>query len=97
MMGHMVEREPSLPQTPAELRAVAEDALRPLGQERIRLITRLEEIDKELKPLVGKALEAEVSERRIGQLTALARGTVRSWGRKTDTSTSTDTSKESAA
>ncbi|MGK5533420.1 hypothetical protein [Streptomyces sp. URMC 129] len=71
------------PQTPAQLRAAAEDALRPLGQERIRLITRLEEIDKELKPLVVKALEAEVSERRIGQLTALARGTVRTWGGKT--------------
>lgn len=69
--------------TPAQLRAAAEDALRPLGQERIRLVTRLEEIDAELKPLVARALEAEVSERRIGQLTALARGTVRSWGGKT--------------
>lgn len=73
------------PQTPAQLRAAAEDALRPLGQERIRLLARLEEIDAQLRPLVVRALEAEVSERRIGQLTALARGTVRSWGGKTTT------------
>jgi hypothetical protein len=83
----MAEKTPPTPTpTPAQLRAAAEDALRPLGQERIRLITRLEQLDAELKPLVAAAVEAEVSERRIGQLTSLARGTVRSWSRTTDTS-----------
>ncbi|WP_423361561.1 hypothetical protein OH810_32040 [Streptomyces albidoflavus] len=63
--------------TPAEMRAAAEAALTPLGRERIRLLARLDEIDKELRPLVGTALRVEVPERRIGELTALARGTVR--------------------
>jgi hypothetical protein len=80
MVVHMAEMTP----TPAQLRAAAEDALKPLGQERIRLITRLEELDKELKPLVVQALAAEVSERRISVMTALARGTIRTWGGKTD-------------
>jgi hypothetical protein len=68
--------------TPAEMRAAAEAALSPLGQERIQLLARLEEIDGELQPLVLDALKVEVSERRIGQLTALARGTIRSWRAK---------------
>ncbi|MFJ2884301.1 hypothetical protein [Streptomyces sp. NPDC087272] len=63
--------------TPAQMRAAAESALRPLGEERIRLLAQLEEVDKALRPLVAAALRVEVSERRIGQLTALARGTIR--------------------
>ncbi|MFI7278621.1 hypothetical protein [Streptomyces sp. NPDC049879] len=68
--------------TPAEMRADAEAALTPLGQERMELLARLDEIDSELRPLVLEALTVEVSERRIAQLTALARGTIRAWRAK---------------
>ncbi|MFE9890674.1 hypothetical protein [Streptomyces scopuliridis] len=64
--------------TPAEMRDAAEQAMRPLGEERIRLLARLDEINEELRPLVRQALRVEVSERRIGEITALARGTIRS-------------------
>ncbi|NUV78216.1 hypothetical protein G6W47_28855 [Streptomyces sp. CAI-21] len=63
--------------TPAEMRAAAEAALTPLGRKRIRLLAELDKVEEELKPLVGAALRVEVPERRIAELTALARGTVR--------------------
>ncbi|MDI5965749.1 hypothetical protein [Streptantibioticus silvisoli] len=65
--------------TPASLRADAEEALTPLGRERIELVTKLAGIDKKLRPLVVNAVVAEVSERRISELTGLARGTIRAW------------------
>ncbi|MGC0319347.1 hypothetical protein [Kitasatospora acidiphila] len=63
--------------TPAQLRADAEAELKPLGQKRIRLLAQLEELDTQLKPVVARALAVEVPERRISELTALARNTIR--------------------
>lgn len=67
--------------TPAMMRAAAEDKLRPLGQRRIRLLTQLEEIDRDLRPLVTAARAVEVPIRRITELTAVAPNTVRAWSR----------------
>lgn len=63
--------------TPAELRAEAEAALKPLGQERIRLLARLEELDAQLLPLMVQADRVEVPHRRISEITGYARNTVR--------------------
>jgi hypothetical protein len=65
--------------TPAEMRAEAEAAIKPLGAKRIRLLRQLEEVERELRPLVGRALTVEVPERRITELTALSRTTIRRW------------------
>lgn len=65
--------------TPAELRAEAEAALTPLGQERIQLLARLEEIDAELRPLIADAVAMEVSYRRVHALTAVSPNTARAW------------------
>jgi len=68
--------------TPAELRAEAEVALKPLGQKRIRLLAQLEEVDRELRPLVVEAVRMEVPFRRINELTAISPNTARSWKSK---------------
>jgi hypothetical protein len=65
--------------TPAQLRAAAEDELRPVAQRRVKLLADLEEAEKELRPLVGKALRAEVSYRRITALSGLSAATIRAW------------------
>ncbi len=67
--------------TLAEMRAEAEEDLRPLGRKRIELMACLNEIDKELRPKVLAASEVEISARRIGELTGLARNTVTAWRR----------------
>lgn len=67
--------------TPAQLRADAEAAIRPLGQKRITLLGQLEEIDAELRPLIQSARSVEVPLRRIAELTAVAPNTVRAWTR----------------
>lgn len=67
--------------TPAQLRAEAEAALAPHGQERIRLLGKLEEVEKELRPLVAAAVEMEVPYRRINELTAVAPNTARAWSK----------------
>lgn len=65
--------------TPAQLRADAEKSLAPLGKRRIRLLSQLEELDAELRPVIRAAREAEVPIRRITELTAVAPNTVRKW------------------
>jgi hypothetical protein len=65
--------------TPAQLRAEAEEALKPLGQKRIRLLAQLEQLDSELRPLVAQAVVMEVPYRRINELTAVAPNTARAW------------------
>lgn len=65
--------------TPAQLRADAEAAIKPLGQKRIKLLAQLEEIDVDLKPLIQSARSVEVPLRRIAELTAVAPNTVRAW------------------
>lgn len=67
--------------TPAQLRADAEAAIKPLGQKRIKLLAQLEEIDAELRPLIQSARSVEVPLRRIAELTAVAPNTVRAWTR----------------
>ncbi|CAL9641647.1 hypothetical protein [Streptomyces sp. enrichment culture] len=69
--------------TPAELRAEAEVALKPLGQKRIRLLAQLEEVEEQLRPLVMEAVRMEVPFRRINELTAVAPNTARAWSRRT--------------
>ena len=68
--------------TPAQLRAEAEKAIAPLGQKRIRLLTQLEEIDRDLRPLIAEAVRIEVPYRRINELTAVAPNTARAWATK---------------
>jgi hypothetical protein len=71
-------------QTPAQLRAHAEAALKPLGQKRIKLLAQLDEVEAELRPLVVEAVRMEVSYRRISELTAVAPNTATAWRRKAD-------------
>lgn len=68
--------------TPARLRAQAEERLRPLGQRRIRLLAELEEVERELRPVVRDAVRVEVSQRRISALTALSTTTIGKWSRE---------------
>lgn len=68
--------------TPAQMRARARDALRPLGEERRKLTARQAQIDEELRPLIVEALRMEVPEREIQEETGIARGTIRRWGGK---------------
>ncbi|MDX3579940.1 hypothetical protein [Streptomyces sp. FL07-04A] len=70
--------------TPAQLRAEAEKALTPLGQKRVRLLAQLEEIDRDLRPLIAEAVRMEVPYRRINELTAVAPNTARAWATKED-------------
>lgn len=67
--------------TPRMLRERAEEALRPVAQRRVELLAELEEIDRQLRPLVQKAVEAEVSYRRISSLSGLSPTTIRAWTR----------------
>lgn len=67
--------------TPAQIRATVEDELRPVAQRRVRLLAELQECETELRPLVRKAVRAEVSYRRISALSALSPATIRSWSR----------------
>jgi hypothetical protein len=67
--------------TPAQLRAEAEKALTPLGQKRVRLLAQLEEIDRDLRPLIAEAVRMEVPYRRINELTAVAPNTARAWSK----------------
>ncbi|MEW2267995.1 hypothetical protein ACGF5T_35940 [Streptomyces sp. NPDC047853] len=68
--------------TPAELRAEAEAALKPLGQKRIKLLAQLDEVDRELRPLVKEAVRMEVPYRRINELTAVSPNTARAWSKR---------------
>ncbi|WP_161983197.1 hypothetical protein [Candidatus Frankia alpina] len=61
------------------MRAEVEQVIRPIGRERRELLSRLNEIDKELRPLVLAALEVEISVARLGGLTGLARNTISAW------------------
>jgi hypothetical protein len=67
--------------SPAELRAEAEAAIKPKGQRRIKLLAELEEIDRELRPLIAEAVRMEVPYRRINELTAVAPNTARAWAK----------------
>ncbi|MGP3691755.1 hypothetical protein ACTVZO_45240 [Streptomyces sp. IBSNAI002] len=71
-------------QTPAQLRATAEAALKPLGTKRIKLLAQLEEVEAELRPLIVQAVTMEVPYRRITELTAVASNTVRKWATDPD-------------
>lgn len=71
-------------QTPAQLRAQAEEALKPLGQKRIKLLAQLEEVEAELRPLIVTAVRMEVPFRRINELTAVSPNTSAAWRRKAD-------------
>jgi hypothetical protein len=68
--------------TPAQLRARAEDQLRPLGQRRIELLGELDAIERQLRPAVREAVRVEVSQRRIKTLTGLSTTTIGKWTRE---------------
>ncbi len=70
-------------QTPAQLRASAEEKLKPLGQKRVRLLAQLEALDAELRPVLVDAVRMEVPFRRIYELTGVSPNTARAW-RKAD-------------
>ncbi len=65
--------------TPEEIRAAAVAALVAPGAERRELAARMAEVDAVLRPLVREAVAAGVPQPRIGELTGLARGTIRAW------------------
>jgi hypothetical protein len=67
--------------TPAELRADAEAALKPLGQKRIKLLAQLEAVEEELRPLIAQAVRMEVPYRRITELSAVSPNTARAWAK----------------
>jgi hypothetical protein len=66
-------------QTPAQLRATAEAALKPLGTKRIKLLAQAKELETELRPLVVQAVAMEVPYRKITELTGVASNTARLW------------------
>lgn len=68
--------------TPGQLRAEAEEALKPLGQKRIKMLADLEALDAELLPLIREARRMEVPIRRITDLTAVSPNTVRAWAKR---------------
>lgn len=61
------------------LREAAADELRPIGQRRIELVSELEVLDREIRPLVVRAARAEVSVRRISRMTGLSTTTITKW------------------
>lgn len=65
--------------TPRMLRERAEEALRPVAQRRVELLAELEQVEQELRPLVRRAVAAEVSYRRITALSGLSPTTIRAW------------------
>ncbi|MEU2571771.1 MULTISPECIES: hypothetical protein [Streptomyces] len=65
--------------TPAQIRAAAEEQIRPLGEKRKRLMAELEELDRELRPLVVHAIRNEVTYRRVQEITGLSPNTSRTW------------------
>jgi len=65
--------------TPEQIREAAESKIKPLGAERLKLLKRLDTIDRELRPLVASARRAEVSFRRVTELTGLSANTVKKW------------------
>lgn len=67
--------------TPAQLRARAEDELRPVAQRRLELLAELQEVETALRPLVRKAVRSEVSYRRISALSGLSPATIRAWSK----------------
>jgi hypothetical protein len=68
--------------TPEEIRAAAVAALIAPGGERRQVAARLTELDAVLRPLVRDAVAAGVPQPRIGELTGLARNTIRAWSRE---------------
>ncbi|NUR91200.1 MAG: hypothetical protein HOY71_44600 [Nonomuraea sp.] len=70
--------------TPADLRRQAEAALTPVAQRRVRLLAELEECETELRPLVHRAVRAEVSYRRITALSGLSQTTIAKWVRQAE-------------
>ncbi|MFB6670718.1 hypothetical protein ACFCV3_42680 [Kribbella sp. NPDC056345] len=66
-------------QTPAQLRAQAEAALKPLGAKRIRLLAQLEQLDAEIRPVIVEAVRMEVPYRRIRDLTGVSPNTSAAW------------------
>jgi DNA-directed RNA polymerase specialized sigma24 family protein len=65
--------------TPEEARASAARSLAEPGRERLRLVARLEEVDKSIRPLVAQAVAAGLPYRRIAELTGVSRATVGRW------------------
>jgi hypothetical protein len=65
--------------TPAQMRAEAEERLREPGEERVRLLRRITELDQVLRPFVVEAVEVEVPYRRIQTLTGVSPNTARAW------------------
>ncbi len=70
--------------TPEEIRAEAVAALMTPGEERRALVARVAELDAALRPLIRQAVEVGVPQPRIGEITGLARNTIRAWSRAAD-------------
>jgi DNA invertase Pin-like site-specific DNA recombinase len=65
--------------TPAMLRAEAAAALEAPGARRKSLRAELDEAESELRPLIRKAVAAEVPTRKIQELTGVSRVTITRW------------------
>lgn len=67
--------------TPAKLRAEAVKALEVPGGRRKSLRAELDRVEADLKPLIVRAVRAEVPQRQIQDLTGLSRNTIIAWAR----------------
>jgi DNA invertase Pin-like site-specific DNA recombinase len=67
--------------TPAQLREEAAQRLIEPGRRRRELVAQLADVDAEIRPLVMDAIAAEVSHRRIQELTGISRATLTRWTR----------------
>ncbi|MFG2776189.1 hypothetical protein [Streptomyces sp. NPDC048350] len=62
--------------SPAEIRAAALEALNGPGERRRRLLAELAETEEELRPLIARAVRAEVPHRQIQEVTGISRPTI---------------------
>lgn len=70
--------------TPAQIRAKAVAALRAPGERRKSLREELDRVESDLRPLIRKAVAAEVPTRQIQELTGISRVTITRWTREAE-------------
>ena len=62
--------------SPADIRAAALGALSEPGERRRRLLAELAQVEEELRPLIARAVRAEVPHRQIQEVTGISRPTI---------------------
>ncbi|MFB7663974.1 helix-turn-helix domain-containing protein [Kitasatospora sp. NPDC056138] len=72
---------PALDAMPEDRQAKAVRQLVGPGQRRRTLVTQLEQVERELRPVVLEAVAAGVTYRRIAELSGISRATVARWAK----------------